>query len=136
MTTPHAAEPTPVECRCPGCGRAYGADFRPHLDACAYPSGAGLAEAWWPPEVAAIYLDALAEAGGDDDALNYGPGHIAWADGNFTDDDIVFCLGECESRRAEWLARFGERAATAAKRSLGRLLAIPESDRGDDPTCD
>jgi hypothetical protein len=92
-------------------------------------------EDWWAEPVKTIYLEALASLDGDEEPLASGPGHIAWADGNFTDEDVLFCLTECNSRRAEWLTRFGEPALAVARLALERLLAVPEEVRDCDPYC-
>lgn len=93
------------------------------------------AESWWAKSVQDIYREAVDALGGDDDPLKYGPGHIAWADGNFTDSDVLFCLQECDSRRLEWEERFGEHALSIARCALERLLIVPENVRDCDPHC-
>jgi hypothetical protein len=90
-------------------------------------------EDWWAAPVKEIYRVALDRLDGYEEPLVSGPGHIAWADGNFTDEDIRFCLVECASRRSEWLIRFGEPALAVAYTALEQLLAVPERVRDCDP---
>lgn len=91
---------------------------------------------WWADSVKAIYNDALALLGGDDNPLDYGPGHLAWADGNFEDSHVLFCLADCESRRELWLSTFGAEKLEIVSRSLMRLAGVPEEVRDlPDPHC-
>lgn len=92
-------------------------------------------EDWWADPVKEVFRDALSQLGGDAEPLVSGPGHIAWADGNFSDEDIRFCLDGCATRRDEWESRFGPEALRIARMALERLLAIPEVVRNCDP-CD
>lgn len=81
----------------------------------------------WPKAVANIY-----DANGGPD-LDYGPGHVVWADENFDDESIEFCLKECD----EWAARpFPDDGSNSdqfrlaiARQSLVELLGVPESVR-------
>jgi hypothetical protein len=92
---------------------------------------------WWAEPVKAIYREAVAEQGGDTYPLQSGPGHIAWADDNFSDEDIGWCLAACESQKADFVARFGESSLAVARRALERLLHdVPEAIRDCDPYCD
>jgi hypothetical protein len=93
-------------------------------------------EEWWAEPVKEIFKNALASLGGDDEPLKNGPGHIIWADGNFSDQDILFCLEECQSRRQEWTARFGEHALSVVQFALENLLTIKEDIRDCDPYVD
>lgn len=90
-------------------------------------------EDWWGVKTKAVYRVSLEAVGGDADVLDYGPAHVVWADDNFEDESIQFCLGECETRRQEWLDKFGEAKLDAVRTSLELLLKIPEDERGDDP---
>lgn len=93
-------------------------------------------EDWWAEPVKAIYNASLAALDGDDMALDSGPGHICWADGNFDDGNVSFCLGECESRREEWIDKFGLRSLEVAREALQKLMRLPEPVRDCDPFDD
>jgi hypothetical protein len=91
---------------------------------------------WWAEPVKQIYREALSDLGGDDGALDFGPGHIVWSDDNLTDEDVKFCLSWCEPGSPmydSYIERFGEDGLAVAKRALERLDLIPEDERGDDP---
>lgn len=88
---------------------------------------------WWADSVKDIYRDSLRDLGGDCMPLDYGPGHIAWEDGNFSDDDVRFCLQECETNRDKWIQRFGAPQLAIAQKALERLLDVPEEIRDCDP---
>lgn len=90
-------------------------------------------EDWWAEPVRAIYREALEALGGDDDPLQFGPGHICWADGNFEDGNVRFCLEGCDERREEWVIRFGEHALNVSREALEKLMAVPEEVRDCDP---
>ena len=44
----------------------------------------------WPEPIAKIYKEALEKLGGYDSPLDYGPGHVVWADQNW--DSAQWCL--------------------------------------------
>jgi hypothetical protein len=152
--TPAKLEPPVVECscrchemysgvshpflccqgQCPICLKWFKSGLAEHVAECRSKTGRQLTpEDWWADPVKDIYRDALAALGGDDGPLMEGPGHIAWADGNFADKDIRFCLREAKSRRLEWLNRYGENGLKIANLALKRLLLVPQEVRDCDP---
>ena len=90
-------------------------------------------EDWWAEPVKEVFRNALSQLSGDAEPLVSGPGHIAWADGNFSDEDIRFCLDSCDMRRAEWEGRFGVEALEVARTALEKLMDVPEEVRDCDP---
>lgn len=84
----------------------------------------------WPKPVADIYDAAVAELGGDNMPLDYGPGHIVWADENFETEHIRWCLDHFEEYVSD---RYTDEDMAVARRSLERLLAVPESVRCVEP---
>ena len=64
---------------------------------------------------------------GADNALHWGPTHIIWEDGNYTDRDIEFCKEEL--KRATKEHRFNKEILAAVERSLAELEKIPERER-------
>ena len=81
----------------------------------------------WPEAVATIYQDALRELGGDDRPLNYGPAHVVWEDENF--DDAEGCLISFDKYRYD----YSDEELAVVRRSLERLVALPESERCVEP---
>ncbi len=86
-------------------------------------------DAWWAERVKAIYREAWNATGGKTDYLKYGPGHVVWADGNFEDEHVRFCLAQCDERRQEWIEKFGESILAVNRLALEKLLAVPEDER-------
>lgn len=147
----HTGEP--VVCRC-GCHdhstkRPVGLHFRPCCKPCpkcrvgftsgldSHVAACPLVDDWWAEPVKTIYREAVAELGGNEDAIDaihFGPGHIAWADGNFDDHSVDVCLGECDRTDpdAYWLKR-GPAVLDVNRRALVQLKAIPEEVRDCDP---
>lgn len=64
---------------------------------------------------------------GADNALHWGPTHIIWEDGNYTDRDIAFCKEELKKATEERL--FNKKILTAVEWSLAELEKIPERER-------
>jgi hypothetical protein len=87
----------------------------------------------WSDEVNAIYERYLADTSYS--AMNYGRGHIVWADGNLRDEHIHFCLNLAESS-----ACHGDQELLAYDdeviESLQELLKIPEERRWPDEDAD
>ena len=57
----------------------------------------------------------------DDMNYSYGPGHVVFADENYDDESIRFCLNAARESDHEY--------AEEAEKILAELLAIPESER-------
>ncbi len=102
----------------------------------AFTAVAGYGREWWAKPVQDIYLEALQAVGGKMDLLDFGPGHVVWADGNFEDEHVRFCLAQCDERRQEWIEKFGEAVLAVNRLALEKMLAIPEDERGSDPCSD
>jgi len=77
----------------------------------------------WPEQTRAIYERAAAEIG--EHNLDYGPGHIVWADENFDSGNIEFCIREADKYRGD----LPDSYLAIAIRALTELLAIPEEIR-------
>jgi hypothetical protein len=91
----------------------------------------------WAKPVSDIYDDAVAklEALGEDadGLLQYGPGHIVWADENFERSHVEYCIKACDEADA-----YGDRtpsveAREIVKQSLKALLEVPEHIRACEP---
>lgn len=78
----------------------------------------------WPDSVSGIYDKYVSSVGGM--AMDYGPAHIVWADGNFSDSDIQFCMDACGPPMEYDLS---PAVIAEVRASLIELLAIPESER-------
>ena len=76
----------------------------------------------WPEKVAKIYQEALEELGGNETALNYGPGHIVWEDCNF--ESARWCLKHFD----EYLTNVEAWEMPIVRRSLERMAALPEEE--------
>lgn len=79
----------------------------------------------WPKQLADIY-----ECYCDACDLDYGIGHICWADCNFETHHVEWCLKE--TRPANWKERYGGRADQEwddQRAALEELLAVPEEIR-------
>ena len=81
----------------------------------------------WPEQNASIYdkyFGLLGESG-----LDYGPGHIVWADENFNTESIEWCIKNID--------KYSENMTTQQKQyaleALQELLAIPEELRDPEP---
>ncbi len=81
----------------------------------------------WPKQVATIYREAVSKLDGWNEGLTYGPGHIVWADENFYDDSIDFCLAKCDD--PESLERWSANQIAISRESLLKLREVPESIR-------
>ena len=73
----------------------------------------------WAKPVAEIYLRALADLGGNEIPLDYGPGHIVWGDENF--DSAEWCLEHFD----EYADGLSEHEKRVVRRSLEELVALP-----------
>jgi hypothetical protein len=94
-------------------------------------------EDWWAEPVKDIYRESLDALGGDDTPLLYGPGHVCWADYNFDDENVRSCLAACDDPAAEYgVPKLAAPVMAVVRRSLERLLAVPEGVRDCDPYCD
>lgn len=83
----------------------------------------------WPRPVLDVYLEAVEALGGrGEHALESGPAHIVWADENWEDDHVGYCLNECGSNRDAYPDHTDAEIAVVEE-SLARLLAIPEEIR-------
>lgn len=85
----------------------------------------------WAEPVAKVYSEAVAKLDGWDEGLTYGPAHVVWADENFGDDSIKFCLERCDD--PESLERRSPAQIAIARESLLKLLEIPEDVRCCEP---
>lgn len=75
----------------------------------------------WPKQVRQIYDNLVSEVG--EDAANYGYAHIVWADENFEEDHVRYCIARCrEARHSDPHYE----AAEATLYSLEQLLALPK----------
>lgn len=77
----------------------------------------------WAKPIADIFDEAVSKAGFDE-ALTYGRAHIVWADENFDDESIQFCLDLPESE----IGNYHEYDDIVIE-SLKKLLEVPESMR-------
>ena len=79
----------------------------------------------WPKPVADIYDKALADLGGYESALEFGPGHIVWSEENF--DFAERCLESFDADRDKWgwSDEYSESELAIVKRSLQELAALP-----------
>jgi hypothetical protein len=91
------------------------------------------------PAVAAIYNEALAKLDGDESPMHFGPAHIVWADDNFEDRHIHWCLQRFDEHWKEYCddhylpgAPAIEGDAKIVRESLEKLLLIPEEERFDE----
>ncbi len=73
----------------------------------------------WPKPVADIYDKALAALAGDESPLDYGPGHIVWADENF--DSAEWCLKHFDEHRSD----YSDADRAIVKESLEKLTELP-----------
>jgi len=81
----------------------------------------------WPKAVADIYDKALADLGGNESPLHFGPAHIVWGDENF--DSADWCLEHFDEHRGMMTAE----DAAIVKRSLEELAKIPLEERCVEP---
>ena len=87
----------------------------------------------WPKEVADIY-QRYSELAGDSEVLDFGPGHIVWADENFEDHSIKSCIeSAAEFQQIAPDADFSDHQLDVAVQSLKDLLAVPEDIRCCEP---
>ncbi len=77
----------------------------------------------WPKLVAEIYQRALKALDGQDSPLNYGPGHVVWADENFELAEV--CLKEFENYSHQ--LDYSEHELLIARQSLEELSKLPLS---------
>jgi hypothetical protein len=82
----------------------------------------------WPEQVVAIYQKYLPLIG--ESGLDYGPGHIVWADENFEAESVQWCIDNADKYRHEGLT--DEQHALCVD-SLKELLALPEDIREAEP---
>lgn len=86
----------------------------------------------WPEPVAAIYIKAVEQLGGNKTILHFGPSHIVWEDDNFEDESIRWCLDHF----SEWDNgdyEYNDKGFAVARESLEALLALPEAVRCVEP---
>lgn len=81
----------------------------------------------WAEPVARIYVKALVDLGGNEFPLVCGPSHIVWADENFWDHNLQWCLKECNEAPGDY--DLSQTEMDIVRRSLEEMLALPESDR-------
>ena len=81
----------------------------------------------WAKPVAEIYSRALADLGGDEFPLLFGPAHVVWEDENF--DCAEACLEDFEKYKGD----NGDDELAIVRRSLEELAALPESVRCPEP---
>ena len=79
----------------------------------------------WPKQVRDIYDKYLEMVG--ESAMHYGPAHIVWEDENFEDENIDFCLVECEKEITNPIEPVNHTRldTTWIRESLRELKAIP-----------
>jgi hypothetical protein len=99
----------------------------------------------WPRVVRAIYEKYSRLVSDASHVLDYGPGHIVWADENFETEHIQWCLDNAEEwREHKWDEKWPQNMKSdgllledrdfhLAIESLRELLAIPESVRCCEP---
>lgn len=75
----------------------------------------------WPPEIAAIYSEALAKLDGHESPLHFGPAHIVWEDENF--DSAQWCLDNFD----EYTSDYTKEEMDVVRESLVQLAALPDS---------
>jgi hypothetical protein len=76
----------------------------------------------WPEPVQRIYDEASALLGDRaEHVLDYGPGHVVWADSNLDDNCVNWCIDHHEEYRRD-LTDFEMQVSRSA---LTNLLAIP-----------
>ena len=78
----------------------------------------------WSEPVAKIYKLALEKLHGGEMALHYGPSHIVWEDENWFDDNIQFCLKECDNYD-DYKDRYSKEEIDIVRWSLEELLKLP-----------
>lgn len=78
----------------------------------------------WAEPVAALFIEMVARLGGWYEGLTNGPAHIVWADENFDDGSIAYCLAKCEAPDAR--EDYSPQQIAACRESLFKLKAIPE----------
>lgn len=78
----------------------------------------------WPKPVADVYDKHLAAVDGVEDVLHYGPAHIVWADENFQDDNIDYCIEQCD-KPEKYAGRLSPEEIWVVRQSLLALKAIP-----------
>jgi hypothetical protein len=79
----------------------------------------------WAEQVADIHDRAEEELG--ESAVHYGPAHIVFADENFEDGHIEWCITECD--KVEEYENVDVDSAKRLKSYLEELLAVPEEVR-------
>lgn len=77
----------------------------------------------WHAEIFAIYSNAVESVG--ESVVDYGPGHIVWADENFEDESIDFCLAEC-AQPEKYADRMSVDDIEVVRESLLLLKATPQ----------
>lgn len=93
----------------------------------------------WPEQVAEIYRKFSARVSDPCSVLDYGPGHIVWADENFETEHIEWCIANgAEWREHKWDAKWpnpheglllSDEDFELAIQSLKELLEVPEKVR-------
>ncbi len=84
-----------------------------------------------PKPVADLYREYEAKLG--ETLLYYGPGHIVWADYNFKDEHIRWCLDALDRDEYWPYDEVAETDKRLVRESLERLLAVPEAIRCPEP---
>jgi hypothetical protein len=83
----------------------------------------------WPKQIEEIYRTAQKEleaiGGSAECSLDYGPGHIVWADENFEREHVQYCLNE--ARKADcWNYEETDAEKAIVIRSLEKMLELPD----------
>jgi hypothetical protein len=81
----------------------------------------------WARPVKEIYERAVEELG--DSVVDYGPGHIVFADENFENHNIEFCLNECDANRDSYRDRMSDAEIDRLRAYLVELRQVPEEVR-------
>jgi len=79
-----------------------------------------------PPKVKVIF-DKLEE---DNPRCQFGPGHIVFSDYNLSDENIKWCIEECDSSHD---IEYPAELVSLDRAALVELLAIPEAERDPAP---
>ena len=74
----------------------------------------------WPKPIQDIYDKAVADLGGWEDPLEFGPAHILWSDENW--DCVQWCLDHFSDNPSD----YSDDQLAIVRRSLIELLAVPD----------